>query len=1003
MPPLPPGGSDGIDALIVRIVAALAEGDPERAGALLEAAVATLGPEEAGRRILARALAAEAEAAAAGFVWRRGLRGGAAILDWCHASVAPDRRRGVLRALYAQPGPAALAGALASLDHGVRNALLNRLLGPPGDEQGAVVAQGLLYVTAYDRAFIEALVAALLRAGWTAGAVVRLALAAPPAVCTALGPPVVGAVGTGADEIRAIVSYLEKRAPELIERYARLLLEAQLLGWDRADELLRLATSIGGTAAERRDRAARLYGAILAGVTAVARERDELPELAHAVAAWLRDAPDTPVSPGPGDPVAGPAGRQVSLGSYLLAAGLRRTAAAAFVDPARDAQLVRALVDGLYDAASDVADAVVAEMMRVPGVFLLLFPALVLRAAAIPMRFVTWSGQPIESISERFPDRALKIEKLDPPGNGLRYMIFSDLHRDAPADVVDPRLWDVSHFSANGEMYLRILEWCDGEGYTVIENGDCEELWYAPTIVRRQSVDQRAQDILSLHSTVYAKLASLHAAGRYYRTRGNHDSWWLEGDPSRTAALDAAFGGSLPIHDALVIPDVKTMEEDYLRLAWDFANAFPGTPTTQQVIDFLLERIPLGLSPDRYTMHKPLFVLHGHQFDFWNCDEHNFLGKAVTNGLGVPADGLDSLPDYLKGIDLWGNPVVKFADVIAERTGEPNWPSEDLARRMARAWEFTEETERRLVDSPVYCETLAALATFLLRGDGGKPPQVQIAIGHTHRPDSRPYLNASALRGVPEAVKSAVENVKVNYYNSGTSSWWEGIIWATEILETGQARLVYWDRQSCEPQPMSWELHAPKIDWQADIGEIGALLRRLAAAADAAVQSVTTTLGQAATVAPAAAAFAEPSQLDAGCVLRYRLGAIPAALRAEAARFALLSVLARDRAPAGSAIEIELSPGDVLVGGPPGLLPCPPVPPGIGLGPLLARWLTWTATAESPSRDAGGVLLMAAYVFGAPLLATLGLALLAASESPGVHAAVEVDPTTGRVSIELRF
>ena len=53
---------------------------------------------------------------------------------------------------------------------------------------------------------------------------------------------------------------------------------------------------------------------------------------------------------------------------------------------------------------------------------------------------------------------------------------------------------------------MRALEWCDANGYTVLEHGDCEELWYVPTFdpAQRQPKLDRLMDIVQLHAAVYA-------------------------------------------------------------------------------------------------------------------------------------------------------------------------------------------------------------------------------------------------------------------------------------------------------------------------------------------------------------------------------------------------------------------------------------------------------------------------------------------------------------------
>jgi hypothetical protein len=94
----------------------------------------------------------------------------------------------------------------------------------------------------------------------------------------------------------------------------------------------------------------------------------------------------------------------------------------------------------------------------------------------------------------------------------------------------------------------------------------------------------------------------------------------------------------------------------------------------------------------------------------------------------------------------------------------------------------------------------------------------QICIGHTHNPHSQPYATLSdlgvvvpplapVLKFVHDLLPDLLEpTLKTSYFNSGTGGWMEGVIWAIEIDETGQARLVYWTDNSIEPERMDWEL-----------------------------------------------------------------------------------------------------------------------------------------------------------------------------------------------------
>jgi len=104
-----------------------------------------------------------------------------------------------------------------------------------------------------------------------------------------------------------------------------------------------------------------------------------------------------------------------------------------------------------------------------------------------------------------------------------------------------------------------------------------------------------------------------------------------------------------------------------------------------------------------------------------------------------------------------------------------------------------------------------------------------ICIGHTHYPHSMPYLNLNgwidsrpvqALIGKRfEQLNSELANFlfgyeidlnifKMRYHNSGTVGMHEGVIWALQIDESGQPRLVYWTNNTKPDQPftMDWDI-----------------------------------------------------------------------------------------------------------------------------------------------------------------------------------------------------
>jgi hypothetical protein len=455
-------------------------------------------------------------------------------------------------------------------------------------------------------------------------------------------------------------------------------------------------------------------------------------------------------------------------------------------------------------ASDDHYENAILPMSRIPGVNVLVLAALLLQEVLDPMEVLGWIGRDISDLPRAgTPNRPEKMKRLPAPGSPttvrdepakVKYMIFSDTHREPPQDVE----FRISHFNANQEIYLRALEWCDDRGYTVIENGDCEELWYVPSFKPglRDPKLTRLQDILALHQPVYTKLADLAKEQRYYRSIGNHDSYlWEQRD-----LIDFRAANSFPeLNGGFVIPQCKPMD------------------------DFLPH---LGLNANDYTRKIDMLVTHGHQFDFWNCDEHNRLGKFITNAVGVPADAFDDVIYDFRGVDRLGHPLIEFWDVLAPLTPWSNWPPADVARQWAEALEYRPIGANLTQDSITYSETFAAVMGALMHSgplslddplallDHLSP---LLCIGHTHNPQSRPWIpylerfnpwRDKEILGAP--VFENLFALKTHYLNSGTVGWWEHIVWAMEITEEGQPRLIYWAEEDADPVVMDWELESQK-------------------------------------------------------------------------------------------------------------------------------------------------------------------------------------------------
>ena len=450
-----------------------------------------------------------------------------------------------------------------------------------------------------------------------------------------------------------------------------------------------------------------------------------------------------------------------------------------------------------------------------------------------------------------------------PAAPGRKYLIISDVHRDAASDRVPGpfKPGSIDHFSDNSALYQRILDFViDRPEYTLLEGGDCEELWFIRDVAEYPrtpggtlDIAAKLREIIDSHPLVYQKLVQLHDAGRYFRIYGNHDSFLRPdgSDDSVGTVLRTEMernGTIFRIYDSFVIEGVKTMtEHGAFGMLGDLALFAAGQIDQKEVAERLV-RGRLGLDANDYTEKTRMLITHGHQFDFWNCRENEILGLMIANTVGMFVDrNMDPFLD-IGGVALEGNPLFQFDDLFAKWPVFNSWPAKQASKAFAHQVQHMPNAQRELVDSVMYVETLAAYwGAFGIPLDHRMPdgtvvtPQETLAsinplnpldmveylerhhfhhicIGHTHNPQSQPYftLNTAANLAFPMALPiKAVQALlpeflepafKTMFFNSGTAGWMEGLIWAIEVDETGQARLIYWTDNSLNPEYMDWEL-----------------------------------------------------------------------------------------------------------------------------------------------------------------------------------------------------
>ena len=114
-----------------------------------------------------------------------------------------------------------------------------------------------------------------------------------------------------------------------------------------------------------------------------------------------------------------------------------------------------------------------------------------------------------------------------------QFIIFSDQHKGNKDNGDD--------FKDNELNYITALDYYYRGQYYYINLGDAEELW-------KYKVNQ----VLPQNSAALAAEAKFHAAGRYYRTFGNHDLLW-KNKLDVSVHLQPFFNESLPVYEGLIL------------------------------------------------------------------------------------------------------------------------------------------------------------------------------------------------------------------------------------------------------------------------------------------------------------------------------------------------------------------------------------------------------------------------------------------------------------------
>lgn len=114
-----------------------------------------------------------------------------------------------------------------------------------------------------------------------------------------------------------------------------------------------------------------------------------------------------------------------------------------------------------------------------------------------------------------------------------KFIIFSDQHKGAKNGADDFMLCEPA--------YLTALDYYHQQGFSLLALGDCEELW-----------ENTLTNVLKHQAPSFDRYKKFIAAGRFYKTIGNHDLDW-KNDLIAIAQIKSVFGVDLPVYDGVLL------------------------------------------------------------------------------------------------------------------------------------------------------------------------------------------------------------------------------------------------------------------------------------------------------------------------------------------------------------------------------------------------------------------------------------------------------------------
>ena len=167
--------------------------------------------------------------------------------------------------------------------------------------------------------------------------------------------------------------------------------------------------------------------------------------------------------------------------------------------------------------------------------------------------------------TERKLDRAYKNALCLPIHRGSRIVLMSDCHRGVGN-------WG-DNFQPNQNLFFAALQYYNKRRFTYIELGDGDELWE----------NRRLKEIIQTHSNQFWMMGEFYRSGRLYMLFGNHDR-------------KKESGKYLKSNCNVYYCESEEQEREL----------FPNLEVRESI---LLKEECSGVE---------LFLVHGHQGDFWN-------------------------------------------------------------------------------------------------------------------------------------------------------------------------------------------------------------------------------------------------------------------------------------------------------------------------------------------------------------------------------------------------